>query len=159
MQRKWRIFLVIVLPLILVFFYNQLASASNGELNINNQVIYGETQKKTKQAVTYTINQLFMAEMTEKAQQVTQDQLRLVADAKESIFSPTPSQRPTYNQQITPTLFSKDYALTDSGVVEGRPLESKSVGNLWLLFLVGGLVALALGILLGRKFPTWLKKS
>lgn len=150
---------IMLIPLIFIFFQSAPANADTGDLKINNQVIYEKSDGNQNNVANFTINQLFMQDMSERDQQLKEEQTKLVTQAQNEVFVQETSKGQNLQQQVTPTLFTTGYALNES--LDSNSSKAKKAGNLgFILFcLVGGTAVVGIGILLGRAFPRWLKRS
>ena len=149
----------VLFPLLFVFLQIIPAYAETGDLKINNQVIYEKNEESQNHSMTFTINQLFMKDMSNQEKQLESKKMEQITKAKNEVFmKETPKQR-TVKQQITPLLFSSGYVLNDrldSGDSGGN--QKNNIGFI-LCCTVGGILVIGLGILLGRAFPSWVKKG
>ncbi|WP_339011727.1 hypothetical protein VNN36_07655 [Lactococcus garvieae] len=144
--------------LLFTFFQNVTAYADTGDLKINNHVIYEKNDGSQSNSATFTINQLFMKELSEQDKQLDEEKMKKITNAQKEVFmKETPAQR-TVNQQITPLLFSNGYVLNDRLDSEDSGLRQRNNIGFILFCVVGGFLVISLGILLGRAFPTWVKK-
>lgn len=142
-----------------MFLQSVPSYAAAGDLKINNQVIYEKNAESQKNATTFTINQLFMTDMSNKDQQLNKEQTEIIASAQKELFLKETPKEPTIEQHVTPILFSKDYALNDHLDSDELKLGKENHVVFILGGIVGGCVVLGLGILLGRSFPSWVKKG
>lgn len=149
----------ILFLLLFIFLQNVPVQADTGDLKINNQVIYEKNEGSQSNSATFTINQLFMKDMSEQDKQLDEEKKKFITNAQKEVFmKKTPAQRKV-NQQITPLLFSGRYVLNDSLDSGDSGLKQGNNIGFIVFCLVGGLLVIGLGILLGRAFPTWVKKG
>lgn len=147
------------LSFLFVFSQSVPVHADTGDLKINNHVIYDKKEDHQNKSTTFTINQLFMKDMTEQDKQIGEKKSELLTNAKKQVFMKETPVQHTGNKQITPLLFSSKYVLNDnldSGNIGLR--QGRNIGFI-LFCVVGGFLVVGLGILLGRAFPTWGKKG
>ncbi|EOL45068.1 hypothetical protein [Enterococcus caccae] len=148
-----------LVPALFIFLQSVPVHAETGDLKINNQVIYEKNEGSQNNSATFTINQLFMKEMSDQDKQLDEEKMTLITNAQKEVFmKETPAQR-TVDQQITPLLFSSGYVLNDSLDSGDSGLKNGNNIGFILLCVVGGLFVVGLGIILGRAFPTWVKKG
>ncbi|MGX7201684.1 hypothetical protein BCR22_14310 [Enterococcus plantarum] len=146
-------------PILFIFLQSVPVHADIGDLKINNQVIYEKNEGSQNNSTTFTINQLFMKDMSAQDKQLDEEKMKLITNAQKEVFvKETPAQR-TVTQEITPLLFSNGYTLNDSLDSGDSGLKKGNNIGFILLCVVGGLFVVGLGIILGRAFPTWLKKG
>lgn len=145
--------------LVFIFVQNIPVHADKGDLKINNHVIYDKDEGSQSNSATFTINQLFMKEMSDQDRQLNEEKVTLIANVQKEVFMKEIPIPPTADQQMKPFLFSNDYVLNDSLDFENS--ETKGATNIgFVIFcIIGGLFVLGMGILLGRAFPTWVKKG
>lgn len=148
-----------LVPLLFIFLQSIPVHADTGDLKINNHVIYDKNEGSQSNSATFTINQLFMKDMSAQNKQLDEEKMKVIANAQKEVFmKETPAQR-TVNQQITPLLFSNGYVLNDSLDSGDSGLKQGNNIGFIVFCVVGGLLVVGLGILLGRAFPTWVKKG
>lgn len=149
----------IIVPILFIFLQSVPVHADSGDLKINNHVIYEKNEGSQNTSATFTINQLFMNDMSDQDKQVAEEKMKLLTNAQKEVFvKETPAQR-AVTQGITPLLFSNGYTFHDSLDSGGSGLKQGNNIGFILLCIVGGLFVLGLGIALGRAFPTWVKKG
>ncbi|OJG96360.1 hypothetical protein RV18_GL002843 [Enterococcus termitis] len=149
----------VLLLTLFIFIQSVPVHADTGNLKINNHVIYDKNEGSQSNSATFTINQLFMKDMSEQDKQLNEEKMKLITNAQKEVFiKETPVQH-TVNQQITPLLFSNGYVLNDSLDSGDSGLKQGNNIGFILLCVVGGSLVIGLGILLGRAFPTWVKKG
>lgn len=150
---------IMLILLIFIFLQSVPTCADTGDLKINNQVIYEKSEGTQNKVTVFTINQLFMKDMSEKDQQINEEQAKLVTHAQNEVFMKETPREQSVQKQVTPTLFVKGYNLNDS--LDSSGSKSKKISNVgFILFcLVGGIAVIGIGILLGRSFPRLVKKN
>lgn len=164
MQRRLKIDVKTILkgmlvPLLFIFLQSVPVHADTGDLKINNHVIYNKNEGSQSNSATFTINQLFMKDMSDQDKQLDKEKMKLITIAQKEVFTKeTPAQR-TVNQQIMPLLFSSGYVLNDSLDSGDSGLNQGNNIGFIVFCVVGGLLVVGLGMLLGRAFPTWVKKG
>ncbi|MGM0219135.1 hypothetical protein [Enterococcus sp. AZ126] len=148
-----------LVPLLFIFLQSIPVHADTGDLKINNHVIYDKNEGSQSNSATFTINQLFMKDMSAQDKQLDEEKMKVIANAQKEVFmKETPAQR-TVNQQTTPLLFSNGYVLNDSLDSGDSGLKQGNNIGFIVFCVVGGLLVVGLGILLGRAFPAWVKKG
>lgn len=149
----------ILIPFLFIFLQSVPVQADTGDLKINNQVIYEKNEGSQSNSATFIIHELFMDDMSERDKQLNEEKTKLVTEAQKEVFlAETPEQLPV-TQQVTPLLFSSGYALNDSlDSGESGTEQGNNIGTIFFC-IVGGVFVMVVGILLGRAFPTWLKKD
>ncbi|MEI5993954.1 hypothetical protein [Candidatus Enterococcus mansonii] len=148
-----------LIPMLFLFLQSVPTYAESGDLKINNQVIYEKNEGSQSNSATFTIHQLFMQDMSAQDKKLDEEKMQVLAAAQKEVFMKETPKVQTISQQITPLLFSNGYVLNDS--LDNGESGLKKGNNIgFLLFCtVGGVLVIGLGILLGRAFPTWVKKG
>lgn len=150
------VFLISVLSLVSA---ERVAIADKGDLQINNQVIYEQEGGSQTNMATFTINQLFLPDMSEQEKQITEKQSRIVSTAQNEVFTKETPQTESIDKKITPQLFSKDYTMAEEGPLDKENKNNQSKVGFILLCTIGGLLVVFLGIYLGNVFPRLLKST
>ncbi|MFK4568361.1 hypothetical protein [Enterococcus sp. UD-01] len=148
-----------LLPLLIIFVQSSPVYADNGDLKINNQVIYEKNEGSQSNSTTFTINQLFMKDMSKQDKQLNEEKMKLIKNVQREVFRKETPKEQAMNQQITPLLFSSGYVLDDSLDSEDSALKQGTNIGFLIFCVVGGVLVAGLGILLGRTFPRWVKKG
>lgn len=154
-----RILKGLLLPVLFIFLQSVPVHADTGDLKINNHVIYDKSEGSQSNSATFTINQLFMKDMSEQDKQLDEEKMKQVTNVQKEVFMKETPAQSTVDQQITPLLFSSGYVLNDSLDSGDSGLKQGNNIGFILFCVVGGLLVIGLGILLGRAFPTWVKKG
>lgn len=157
--RSKRILSKLVLVILVISCQSLSVQAEKGNLKINNQVIYEKSEGSQANTATFQINQLFLKEMSEQNEQLTVKKNKSMGQVKKELFLKKTPMQQSMDQQIRRQLFSQDYVFHDSADSEDSALQQKSHLGFILFCGIGGLLVVSLGILLGRVFPTWLKKA
>lgn len=63
----------LLLPFLFFFLQSVPVHADNGDLKINNHVIYDKSEGSQNNSATFTINQLFMKDMSEQDKQLDEE--------------------------------------------------------------------------------------
>lgn len=142
--------------LIAALFFSGKASAENGKLTINNQVIY-EKNKEKEDSIEYLIApDLFLENKTATDQQNLAAREKIPQQAKEKVF--VAKQLPQTGQDqkaYVKKLFLENYegaaAHSNQGTQQSGVISKGLIYFLAAAAIVGMLV---LGILLGRRFST-----
>lgn len=136
-----------------------VARADKGDLQINNQVIYEQEGGSLGNTATFTINQLFLPDMSTQEKQVAKKQAQVVSAAQAEVFTQETPQVESIDKKVTPQLFSKEYTMAEEGSSEKTNQTNQSKIGIILLCIIGGLLVAFLGIFLGRMFPRLLKST
>ncbi|MFD1901166.1 hypothetical protein GQR36_16215 [Enterococcus termitis] len=98
----------VLLLTLFIFIQSVPVHADTGNLKINNHVIYDKNEGSQSNSATFTINQLFMKDMSEQDKQLNEEKMKLITNAQKEVFiKETPVQH-TVNQQITPFFSQTD---------------------------------------------------
>lgn len=137
----------------------RVAVADKGDLQINNQVIYEQEGGSQDNMATFTINQLFLPDMSEQEKQTAAKQAQIVSTAQTEVFTKETPQVESIDKKITPQLFSKEYAMAEEGHSETANKNNQSKIGFILLCIIGGILVAFFGIYLGKMFPRLLKST
>ncbi|MGM0112111.1 type VII secretion protein EssA [Enterococcus sp. DIV0187] len=149
-------FLGVFMLLIAAFFISGEASAENGKLTINNQVIY-EKNKEKEDSIEYLIApDLFLEHKTAINQQNLAAHEKISQQAKEQVFVAKQLPQTGQAQKVyVKKLFLENYegaaAHSNQGIQQSGII---SKGLIYFFAAVAVVGMLVLGILLGRRFST-----
>lgn len=136
-----------------------LVEAAKGNFQINNQVIYEKEGDSQSSSATFTINQLFLHDMSELDKQTAKKNQKIVTAAQNEVFTKGSPKIESIDKKVTPQLFTKDYTMAEEVHATSLSTQKQSKGLFISLCLLGGLVVIFLGIVLGKQFPRLLKRT
>ena len=136
-----------------------LVEAAKGNFRINNQVIYEKEGGSQSGTATFTINQLFLHDMSELDKQTAKKNQKIVTAAQNEVFTKESPKLESLDKKVTPQLFMKDYTMAEEAHSTSTSTQKQSKGLFVVLCLLGGSIVIFLGIVLGKQFPRLLKRT
>lgn len=136
-----------------------LVEAAKGNFKINNQVIYEKDGGSQSSSATFSINQLFLHDMSEIDKQTAKKNQKIVTAAQNEVFTKESPKLESIDKKVTPQLFTKDYMMAEEAHSTSSSTQKQSKELFIVLCLLGGIVVIFLGIVLGKQFPRLLKRT
>ncbi|MEB0329678.1 hypothetical protein [Lacticaseibacillus paracasei] len=155
---------LMISSIVLIFLANPLTitDAANGDLHINNDAITKKVDGGTSGVVTQNTANLFLPATNEHLKQTTQNDQKQIKSAQKAAFQKQSQQTTDADlMKAKEMVFAIKYDNLDvpQTVTESRDDNQLLTILKWPLIAFGALGAIAIGVLLGRRFSSVTKEQ